>query len=326
MILDAGEILFDAPLVLDNTRSADEYKARNIIKGYEEIGCDAINIGGYELAGGVNFLRSIMDSTDIPFISANLRYKSTGKLFSDPYVIIKREPFRIGVIGLTSLLKDGNNYVVMDDIYESGKKYMKEIRKKADIVIMLVNAERKEKQVLQNEFKDADYIVISRDISRTRQGQPQQKNATPVYCPGKQGKYMAFMELDITKIDSPYVDVSYYNKLMHNSERRIANYQKKNPDIPLKELYSENQAVYRQIVTLEKQLVDARNKIASASNKVEFELIPMNSKIADDPEMLSFVEGILVKDKQLRGSSFLPHNDLHHHNHNHNHNHHIKEK
>ena len=299
-------MLFDSPLVLDNTRSADEYKAKNIIKGYEKIGCDAINIGGYELAGGVKFLQNIMDSTDIPFISANLRNKSTGKLFADPYVIVDREPFRVGVIGLTSLLKDGNKYIVMDDIYKSGKKYMKEVRKKADIVIMLVNADRKEKQILQDEFKGADYIVISRDISRTRQGQPQQKSVTPVYCPGKQGKYMAFMEMDITHIDSPYVDVSYYNKLIQNSERRIANYQKKNPDIPLKELYSDNQAVYRQIVTLEKQLVDAKDQIANARNKVDFELIPMSKKITDNPKMLSFVDGILAKDKQLRGSSSAP--------------------
>ena len=183
---------------------------------------------------------------------------------------------------------------------------MKEIRKKADIVIMLVNADRKEKQVLQDEFKDADYIVISRDIARTKQGQPHQKNVTPVFCPGKQGKYMAFMEMDITHIDSPYVDVSYYNKLIQNSERRIANYQKKNPDIPLKELYSDNQAVYRQIVTLEKQLVDAKDQIANARNKVDFELIPMSKKITDNPKMLSFVDGILAKDKQLRGSSFAP--------------------
>ena len=121
--------MFTSPLVLDNTRSADEYKAKNIIKGYEEIGCDAINIGGYELAGGVKFLQSIMDATDIPFISANLRIKSTGKLFTDPYVIVDREPFRVGVIGLTRLIKDENKFIVMDDIYISGKKYMKEIRK-----------------------------------------------------------------------------------------------------------------------------------------------------------------------------------------------------
>ena len=175
-------MLFDSPLVLDNTRSADEYKAKNIIKGYEKIGCDAINIGGYELAGGVKFLQNIMDSTDIPFISANLRNKSTGKLFSDPYVIVDREPFRVGVIGLTSLLKDGNKYIVMDDIYKSGKKYMKEIRKKADIVIMLVNADRKEKQILQDEFKDADYIVISRDISRRKCNKRQSNEETYTHC------------------------------------------------------------------------------------------------------------------------------------------------
>ncbi len=306
IILDAGEVLFTSSLVLDNTRSADEYKARNIIKGYEEIGCAAINIGGYELAGGVDFLRSIMDATDIPFISANLRVKSTGKLFAEPYVIVDREPFRIGVIGLTSLLLDGNKTIEMEDIYESGKKYIKEIRKKADLVVMLVNADRKEKQDLQDEFRDADYIVMSRDISRTRKGQPQPKDRPPLFIPGKQGKYMAFLELDISHIDSPFVDISYYNKLSENSERRLANYQKKDPDTPLKDLYADNQAVYRQIVTLEKQLEEANTNIAHASNKIQFDLIPMSRKIKDDPEMLAFVDQCLSKDKELRDKSFSP--------------------
>jgi 2',3'-cyclic-nucleotide 2'-phosphodiesterase (5'-nucleotidase family) len=306
VILDAGEVLFPSGIVLDNTRSADEFKAKNIIKGYEEIGCDAINIGGYELASGVDFLRSIMDSTEIPFISANLRDKSTGKLFTEPYVIIEREPFRIGVLGLTSLLEKGNKQIIMDDIYKTGHKYIRELRKKADLVVMLINADRKEKQVLQDEFKDVDYIVMSRDISRTRKGQPQPKDRPPVFIPGKQGKYMTYLELEISHIDSPIVDVSYYDKLRENSERRLKNYQKKDPDTPLKELYNENQAVYRQIVTLEKQVAEAETEISNATNKMSFDLIPMNRKIKDDPEMLAFVDKCLSKDKELRDKSFSP--------------------
>ncbi|MEC7927030.1 MAG: hypothetical protein VX767_02205, partial [Candidatus Neomarinimicrobiota bacterium] len=66
------------------------------------------------------------------------------------------------------------------------------------------------------------------------------------------------------------------------------------------------QAIYSQIVTLEKQMLDAKNTIANANNKIEFELIPMSRKIPDDPEMLTFVDDILSKDKQLRANSFSP--------------------
>ncbi len=304
--MDAGEVLFTSPLVLDNTRSADEYKAKNIVKGYEDIGCDAINIGGYDLAGGVKFLKGIMDSTEIPFISANLKDKSTGKLFSDPYVIIDRHPFKIGVIGLTNLLKEDNQHIVMDDIYSAGKRYIRELKSKADFIIMMVNADKNEKKAIQDEFSDADYIIMSRDITRTRKGQPLPTNAPPAFCPGKQGKYMALLELEVSEIDSPFVDESYYKKQIAHSERRLANYQKKDPDRPLKEIYEENKAVYRQIVTLENQLYEGKSIIAKAANKIRFDLIPMNSKIQDDPEMLAFVDDILEKDKKLRESSYKP--------------------
>ena len=90
----------------------------------------------------------------------------------------------------------GNIDFVLDDIYKTVKKYIKEVRKKADLVVLLINADKKEKQILQNEFVDADYIVMSHDISRTRKGHPQPKDKPPVYNPGKQGKYLALLELE----------------------------------------------------------------------------------------------------------------------------------
>ena len=57
---------------------------------------------------------------------------------------------------------------------------------------------------------------------------------------------------------------------------------------------------------MEKQLEEANTNIAHASNKIQFDLIPMSRKIKDDPEMLAFVDQCLSKDKELRVKSFLP--------------------
>ena len=61
-----------------------------ILDGYEKIGCDAINVGHYELAAGLPFLKEMDTECDIPFISANLRDTGTGELLFDPYVEVRR--------------------------------------------------------------------------------------------------------------------------------------------------------------------------------------------------------------------------------------------
>ena len=319
IILDAGEALFPSPFVLDNTRSADEYKAKSFIKGFQDIGCDAINIGKYDLAGGHKFLKNIIDSTSIPFISANLRIKETGKLFSKPYVLIDRDPFRVGVIGLTNLIEEKNNYFTIDDMYETGNKYIEEVRKIADLIILLVNADRKEKKVIQDKFVNADYIIMSHDITRTRKGQQQPKDKPPVFNPGKQGKYLGILELEISDLDSKFVDIGYFEKIIETSKRRLENYQKKDPNTPLKKLYSDNQSVYRQIVNIEQQLNEAQSTLNKSVNKTKFDLIGMSRKIKDDSRMLDFVDQCLAKEKIMRGDTSVYPKHKHGHNHNHNH-------
>jgi len=218
-------------------------------------------------------------------------------------------------------LDKGNRDFVLDDMYKTGQKYIKEVRKKADLVVLLINADKKEKQILQNEFVDADYIVMSHDISRTRKGHPQPKDKPPVYNPGKQGKYLALLELEISDLDSNFVDISYYEKIRENSKRRLENFQRKDPKTPLKELYEDNQAVFRQIVNLENQLNEAELAINTALNMNKFDLIPMSQKIKDDKTMIAFVSQCLAKEKKLRGDTSIFPKDNHKHNHDHDHKH-----
>ncbi|MCJ7802850.1 MAG: hypothetical protein MUP82_10895, partial [Candidatus Marinimicrobia bacterium] len=78
IILDAGDALFAHPQFSLLNLPSEKYKAKAFLEGYEKIGCDALNIGEYDLAGGYHFLKSLEKKTTIPSVSANLREKETG--------------------------------------------------------------------------------------------------------------------------------------------------------------------------------------------------------------------------------------------------------
>ena len=59
IILDAGDALFAHPKYSLESLPGVKYKAKAFLEGYEKIGCDALNIGEYDLAAGYKFLKSL---------------------------------------------------------------------------------------------------------------------------------------------------------------------------------------------------------------------------------------------------------------------------
>ena len=95
IVLDAGDALYRSHKFAHKLLESERYKAKSFLKGYEMIGTDALNIGGYELAGGYDFLKDIASNSGVPMISANLRDIKTGELAFDPYVIVKRNKLKV---------------------------------------------------------------------------------------------------------------------------------------------------------------------------------------------------------------------------------------
>ena len=85
-------------------READILRAKAVIKGYETIGCDVVNVGGFDLAAGLEYLQQVIDSTNIPFISANIIDSRTNQKLFPPHHIIENDGISIGIIGLTNLI------------------------------------------------------------------------------------------------------------------------------------------------------------------------------------------------------------------------------
>ena len=303
MILDAGDLFFSTPNLNSGNSQSELHRANAIMSGYEKIGCDAINVGKYELLAGLSFLKEQASKTSIPFVSANLRDATTGELLFDPYVIIDRGTLKVGIIGLTNLIPDTMKTITVDDYQKAGKDFITDIKNKVDIVVLMVNSDRNSYKSLPDEFPDADFIYVSGSTMRTRPNMPQKNGGPYLYSNGKQGKYLTVIDLDVKSGEEPIIDVSSIQDKKKSFNRRLDRLQKKDPDKQLEEIYANQENVLSLIERYRKGLFEAEAALAAAVNTMNFQSVPLSRKIQDDPEMIAFVDETLATCNSLKQKS-----------------------
>ena len=300
IILDAGDLFFSTPTLHDSIRSSESYRASAIIKGYGQIGCDAINVGHYELANGLPFLLDITQSTSIPFISANLKDATTGKLLFEPYIILRRSDLKIGIIGLTDLASDSIPELVVDDYIVAGQEFISKIKKKVDVVVMLVNSDRSTYKDLPTHFLDADLIYTSGSSSLTRPMMRQLVDGPYLYSSGREGRYLNVTELNIKNKSYPVTNVSYLEEKMNYIQRKLDRLQDSVTEKTLEEIYAGQEAILEKIAQSRNSITHNREILEAAVNTLYFENVPMGKEIIDDENMISFVNETLSKCSELK--------------------------
>lgn len=67
---------------------------------YSHMNYDAVNMGNHEFEYGWETLNEVMQRKRFPFLNANIFYEGTDINISQPYTILEKDNFRIGVIGI----------------------------------------------------------------------------------------------------------------------------------------------------------------------------------------------------------------------------------
>ena len=289
LILDAGDLIFSTKNIDATNKNSEIFRANAILEGYQKVGCDAINVGHYEVLNGLSFLREMEKTIDIPFISSNLKDSKSGELLFDPYIIFERGELKIGVIGATDLIPDTMKSIQSLDFIESCNRFAKELKDKVDIVVALVNASRSTQNGLPEKMPNVDFIITSGNTSMSRTNSPQKENGPFLYSCGKQGKYFLTLTLDIKEKGVSFVDVSAEEKKVKSVQKRFDRLQKKDPDKNLEEIYADQENVLNLIKKYREDLKISEEVIASAINTLQYQTNPLNNKIGDDAELLAFV-------------------------------------
>ena len=294
VILDAGDLFFSTPELNDSNRVSEQFRANAILKGYGKIGCDAINVGHYELSAGLDFLLESARKSTIPFISANLRDADTYKLLFEPYLLIQRQGLTIGVVGLTNLVPDTTSAVVMEDYLAAGRRAIDRIRGRVDVVVVLVNSERKSYGVLPQEFPKADLIYTSGSTMMTRPMMKQAEEGPYLYSSGREGRYLNVTVLNIVDKKKPLVNVSYLQENMKYTRRKLDRLGDADPEKSLEELYAGQKNVLNTISQGRAGIARATTTLESAVNTLHFQNAAMDKSIKDDTDMAAFVSQSLT--------------------------------
>jgi hypothetical protein len=119
-------------------------KASDIAQVIGMMDYDAIGLGERDLAFGPDFLRSVQEEFNLPFVCANA--KRNGEALFPPYRVVERDGVRVGFLGVvgperhivaqveSALLE---HKIQIGDPTEAALQYLPELREKADVVVLL---------------------------------------------------------------------------------------------------------------------------------------------------------------------------------------------
>ena len=299
MILDAGDTFFASAVLAPQNAEGDKRQAEGILQGYEKIGCDALNIGGFDLAAGKDYLLSLTEGSAIPFISANLTDTEDNLLFP-AYTIVENNGFKVGVIGVSDLIPAHIIDVKKRPFVETANKVIAEIESQVDFVVLLANVQRKEIYGLAQNFPGADYIFISRDTKRSRPESKQPEGGPYIYNSGIQGKYLTVVEISLQDPRLPIVDISTAKGKVSSITRRLKKLQEKDPNRTIEEKYADKLNVLKLVGDYRQQLVKYETIMAEAVNTTNYESIALSKSVGEDAELLAFVDETLATCNALR--------------------------
>lgn len=156
----------------------DSLKSEFMVQAMDKLGYDVVTLGEREFNFGQSFLLNTFKKTKIDLVSANLVYADTKKPFVKPFVIKKMCNARVAFFGLIGTdvkirtLSSERALEVQDPI-AAAKALVPQLRKKADIVVLISHIGLTEGQRLTLEVPGVDVMVFGhqpglfREIAKT---------------------------------------------------------------------------------------------------------------------------------------------------------------
>ena len=156
----------------------DSLKTQYMVQAMDKLGYDVVTLGEREFDFGQAFLLNTFKKTKIDLVSSNLVYADSKKPFVKPYVIRKMCSARVAFFGLMGndlrlrTLPSERALMIQDPI-ATAKALVPELRKKADVIVLLSHIGLTEGQKLTLEVPGIDVMIFGhqpglfREITKT---------------------------------------------------------------------------------------------------------------------------------------------------------------
>jgi 2',3'-cyclic-nucleotide 2'-phosphodiesterase (5'-nucleotidase family) len=283
LVLDGGDALVIDYFSRKSEREKARKRAEVVLRLYEKIGYEALNIGDTDIGLGVEYLKNLQKRVKIPFLSANLKDGKTGKPVFTPYLIKDMGGAKIGIIGLLTanvpsyLQKEMTNYLVEEPI-KVAINMVNGPMSHCSYVFALAHLTPPEMMSLAQRVPDISIIIGGQNRSLVF---PNKINQSIVAQTDAFGFHVGRMNIRFTSRSSEWVDVLPKTLLQKNIEeikRKIEDPQYEKEAKNLKEL--------------RERLIDQQRKLPDAEGKNTYEnfLTLMHPKMESDKQVESLIK------------------------------------
>lgn len=258
LILDGGDTLVLSYFDRESEREKARKRAEVVLKIYEKLGYDALNIGDTDLGLGIEYLKNLQKKSKIPFLSANLKEKETGRPIFKSYLVKEVDGMRIGIFGLLTpdihpfIQKGLKTYFIEDPIkaaLETIKRYLAD----CDHIIALAHLTPTEIQTLTKRIPQISIIIGGNDRSFIL---PKQFHHFIYVQTDAFGAHVGRMNLKLIKGSNEFVDVLPRTMIQKN----IKEVQKKMEDPQHVKETEKLKEVQKQLYEQLKKMLDTEGK------------------------------------------------------------------
>lgn len=283
LILDAGDALAIDYFSRAGEREKARKRAEVVLRLYEKMGYEALNIGDTDIGLGIQYLKNLQKRVRIPFLSANLKDRKTRKPVFNPYLIKDIGGAKIGIIGLLTatipsyLQKETTNYL-MEEPVKAALDLMQGPMVHCSHIFVLAHLNPSEIESLAKQIPDISIIMGGQDRSFVF---PKKINQSIVVQTDAFGFHVGKMNLRLVKRSSEWVDVlprALLQKNIEEIQRKIAN--------------SRDEKETKNLSELREKLIDQQRRLPDAKGKNTYEnfLTLMHPKMESAEEVERLIE------------------------------------
>lgn len=253
-------------------------KSELILRIYQAIGYDAINIGEVDLQADSEFLYKH------PFLSSNLRSNGKEPVSFRSSIFKEFDGFKVAIFGLSDPNSISPVKFFLEDPVESAQRVLESIQTESNLIICLTNLNLEGNKRLA-QMTDGIDIIIG--------GQPQEPLSQPIlikdtliFYGGTYGQYVGQIELTIQDLKRPFKFSNLHVKSLvledlENLERRIQN--------KLTEESAKDPWSLSELVAWREKLKNRLEQLLGG-NTINHLLVPLDSRWEDDSDVRQWIE------------------------------------
>lgn len=190
--LDAGNLFFRKKPINNFEKNEFLLKSDYILKAYNRIRPDALNIGGKDLLFGTAQILRLKKQAGFPFLSANILYRKTGQPVFTPFIIKKTGTKKIGIIGLCGKFSSPPPEIIIADPLQTAQKWVAFLAGKCDYIIVLSTLDLKNNRLLAEQVQNISLIITSAPEAAV--AAPVRTNKTWIVWTVIRGQYLGKLE------------------------------------------------------------------------------------------------------------------------------------